>query len=40
MLQSVPLQSTGTLPFVLRRRFEFAGALVLVAFLPWAGAAG
>ena len=37
MLQTVPLQSTGKLPFVLRRRFEFAGALVVAAFLPWAG---
>ena len=37
MLQTVPLQSTGKLPFVLRRRFEFAGALALAAFLPWAG---
>ena len=27
MLQTVPLQATGKLPFVLRRRFEFAGAL-------------
>ncbi len=37
MLQSVPLKSTGTLPFVLRRRFEFAGALLLAALIPWAG---
>jgi len=37
MLQTVPLKSTGRLPFVLRRRFEFAGALVLAALLPWAG---
>ena len=37
MLQSVPLQSSGKLPFVLRRRFEFAGALALAALLPWAG---
>ena len=37
MLQTAPLQSTGKLPFVLRRRFEFAGALVFAALLPWAG---
>ena len=37
MLQNVPLQSTGKLPFVLRRRFEFAGALVIAALVPWAG---
>ena len=37
MLQTVPLKATGKLPFVLRRRFEFAGALVLAALLPWAG---
>ena len=37
MLQSVPLKSVGKLPFVLRRRFEFAGALLLAALIPWAG---
>ena len=37
MLRSGPLKSTGKLPFLLRRRFEFAGALVLAAFLPWVG---
>ena len=37
MLQTVPLKSVGKLPFVLRRRFEFGGALVLAALLPWAG---
>jgi lipopolysaccharide/colanic/teichoic acid biosynthesis glycosyltransferase len=37
MLQSVPLQSSGQLPLVLRRRFEFVGALVLAALVPWAG---
>ena len=37
MRQNVPLKSTGQLPFVLRRRFEFAGALVLAALVPWAG---
>ncbi|WP_309602331.1 sugar transferase [Sphingomonas sp.] len=37
MLQNVPLKSTGQLPFVLRRRFEFAGALALAALVPWAG---
>ena len=36
MLQAVPLKSTGQPAFVLRRRFEFAGALALAAFLPWA----
>jgi lipopolysaccharide/colanic/teichoic acid biosynthesis glycosyltransferase len=37
MLQTAPLKSTGQLPFVLRRRFEFGGALVLAALVPWAG---
>ena len=37
MLQNAPLQSTGKLRFVLRRRFEFAGALALAALVPWAG---
>ena len=37
MLQTVPLKSTKKLAFVLRRRFEFGGALLLAAFLPWAG---
>jgi lipopolysaccharide/colanic/teichoic acid biosynthesis glycosyltransferase len=37
MFQTTPLKSTGKLPFVLRKRFEFAGALVLAALLPWAG---
>jgi lipopolysaccharide/colanic/teichoic acid biosynthesis glycosyltransferase len=37
MLQTAPLKSTGKPAFVLRRRFEFAGALLLAALLPWAG---
>ena len=37
MLQNVPLKSSGKLPFVLRRRFEFGGALLLAALVPWAG---
>lgn len=37
MLQTTPVRSTGQLPLVLRRRFEFGGALLLAAFLPWAG---
>ncbi len=37
MLQNVPLKSPGTVPFVLRRRFEFGGALLLAALVPWAG---
>lgn len=36
MLQTMPSKSTKKLAFVLRRRFEFAGALLLAAFLPWA----
>jgi len=36
MLQSVPLRSTRNLDFVLRRRFEFGGALLLAALVPWA----
>ena len=37
MLQSVPIKSTKKLAFVLRRRFEFGGALLFAAFVPWAG---
>ncbi len=37
MLQPVPPKPANRLRFVLRRRFEFAGALVLAAALPWAG---
>ncbi len=35
MLHSVPLQPSSKQHFVLRRRFELTGALVVVAFLPW-----
>ena len=37
MFQTAPLKSTGKPAFVLRRRFEFAGALLFAAFVPWAG---
>ena len=37
MLQSVPIKPTTKQRFVLRRRFELLGALVLAAFVPWAG---
>lgn len=37
MLHTAPLKSTGKPALVLRRRFEFAGALLLAAVLPWAG---
>jgi lipopolysaccharide/colanic/teichoic acid biosynthesis glycosyltransferase len=32
-----PPPTAGTQPFVLRRRFEFLGALIVAALLPWAG---
>jgi lipopolysaccharide/colanic/teichoic acid biosynthesis glycosyltransferase len=37
MLQSPPVEAAGRQKFVLRRRFEFLGALVLAGLLPWAG---
>ncbi len=38
MLQTVPVKpSTKRQRFVLRRRFELIGAILLVAILPWAG---
>jgi len=37
MLHTAPLKSTGKPALVLRRRFEFAGALLVAAVLPWAG---
>ena len=37
MFQSAPFKPNGKLPFTLRRRFEFAGALLFAALLPWAG---
>jgi lipopolysaccharide/colanic/teichoic acid biosynthesis glycosyltransferase len=36
MIQAVRMQPVNKLAFVLRRRFEFGGALLLAAFLPWA----
>ncbi|HET9397407.1 MAG TPA: sugar transferase [Sphingomicrobium sp.] len=36
MLQSVPVKPSAKQRFLLRRRFEFLGALVVAAFLPWA----
>jgi hypothetical protein len=35
MIQAVRMQPVNKLAFVLRRRFEFGGALLLAAFLPW-----
>jgi lipopolysaccharide/colanic/teichoic acid biosynthesis glycosyltransferase len=37
MLQVAPLKPSSKQAFMLRRRFEFLGALVLAALLPWAG---
>ena len=37
MLQATPAQTGQKLSFVLRRRFEFIGALLVAAFIPWAG---
>ena len=37
MLQSVPVKPSTRQRFLLRRRFEFLGALIVAAFLPWAG---
>lgn len=37
MLQANPVKATSGQAFVLRRRFEFLGALVVAALLPWAG---
>ncbi|MCY7280616.1 MAG: sugar transferase [Sphingomonas bacterium] len=37
MLHTAPLKSTGKPALVLRRRFEFAGALLLAAVVPWVG---
>ena len=36
MRQAAPLRSDGTPPFLLRRRFEFLGALIVAALVPWA----
>ena len=37
MLQGAPLRPSAKLAFVLRRRFEFLGALLVAALVPWAG---
>ena len=37
MLQAPPVKAQAKQAFVLRRRFEFLGALVLAALLPWVG---
>ena len=37
ILQTAPLKPSTKQRFVLRRRFEFLGALVVAALLPWAG---
>ena len=37
MLQAAPLKPGAKPQFVLRRRFEFLGALLVAAILPWAG---
>jgi lipopolysaccharide/colanic/teichoic acid biosynthesis glycosyltransferase len=37
MLHVAPMQSTSRQRFVLRRRFEFLGALLFAALVPWAG---
>jgi len=37
MLQVTPPETGAKQKFVLRRRFEFLGALVIAALLPWAG---
>ena len=37
MLQAVPVKPSTKQRFLLRRRFEFLGALIVAAFLPWAG---
>jgi lipopolysaccharide/colanic/teichoic acid biosynthesis glycosyltransferase len=37
MLQVAPLKPSSKQAFVLRRRFEFIGALVVAALVPWAG---
>ena len=37
MLQVTPARSGNKQAFVLRRRFEFLGALVVAALVPWAG---
>jgi lipopolysaccharide/colanic/teichoic acid biosynthesis glycosyltransferase len=37
MLHVAPMKSGSKQPFVLRRRFEFLGALLIAALLPWAG---
>jgi lipopolysaccharide/colanic/teichoic acid biosynthesis glycosyltransferase len=37
MLHVAPMKSGSKQPFVLRRRFEFLGALFFAAFVPWAG---
>ena len=36
MLQVTPVKPNGKQAFVLRRRFEFIGALVVAALVPWA----
>lgn len=36
MLQSVPVRPSSKQRFILRRRFEFLGALIVAALLPWA----
>jgi lipopolysaccharide/colanic/teichoic acid biosynthesis glycosyltransferase len=37
VLQGAPLRPSAKLAFVLRRRFEFLGALLVAALVPWAG---
>jgi lipopolysaccharide/colanic/teichoic acid biosynthesis glycosyltransferase len=37
MLQGTPITAGSKQRFVLRRRFEFLGALVVAALIPWAG---
>jgi lipopolysaccharide/colanic/teichoic acid biosynthesis glycosyltransferase len=37
MLQANPVETRHKRQFIFRRRFEFLGALLVAAFLPWAG---
>jgi lipopolysaccharide/colanic/teichoic acid biosynthesis glycosyltransferase len=37
MLQAAPVKAQAKPRFILRRRFEFLGALVIAGLLPWAG---
>src|SRR5690349_22737996 len=37
MLRVTPVKANRKPAFVLRRRFEFLGALLVAALLPWAG---